>query len=91
MTCLSYTFVSTHTRLTDTNDNSQGFLNSENQVFLKHEFDALAAVLREKVSQGQPAVCTQTLKVLDNPRWGIKGGWDAKVMWVYLSPDIGKS
>ncbi len=93
----NYSLVTPGTRLTDTNNDSflyflrSGILNSENQVFFQHEFDALSKVLREKVSQGQPAVCTQTLKVLDNPRWGINGGWYAKIMWVYLSPDIGMS
>jgi hypothetical protein len=67
-----------------------GFLHSVNQVFKEDAFNELADELRAKAREGESAICTQTLEVLDNLRWGIVGGWQVKVTWFYLSPDIGE-
>ena len=73
----------------DVDDMKSYSLYSTNKVFNEEDFDELADQLRAKVREGQSAIYTQTLQVLTNERWSIVGGWKVKIMWVYLSPDIG--
>eukprot|EP00817_Percolomonadidae_sp_ATCC50343_P001623 CAMPEP_0117421968 /NCGR_PEP_ID=MMETSP0758-20121206/2916_1 /TAXON_ID=63605 /ORGANISM="Percolomonas cosmopolitus, Strain AE-1 (ATCC 50343)" /LENGTH=502 /DNA_ID=CAMNT_0005204335 /DNA_START=643 /DNA_END=2147 /DNA_ORIENTATION=- len=39
--------------------------------------------IHKKVVEGQPAIIEKTYEVVDNPYFGIKGGWQVNILWVY--------
>jgi hypothetical protein len=55
-------------------------------VFEPSEFGALWAKIREKYEAGMPVVIRDKFTVVDNPRFGIKGGWQAEIVWVICLP-----
>ena len=59
-----------------------------NQVFRKEDFAGVVRALQRAKADGEGragAVVARTrLEVQDNAWWGLKGGWDAEVCWVYL-------
>jgi len=62
-----------------------GFDYRHNQVFEK---DALGPVLcdfKTKILAGRPAVSKSSYTIVDNSWWGIEGGWEAHVIFVYNS------
>lgn len=60
----------------------------------------LLRTLHTQAKQGEIASCQETYTVVDNPHYGIAGGWEVKVTWVHnclpqewlnaLPPDLGK-
>lgn len=61
---------------------------AHNQVFAHEhgEFQALQAALGARHEAGEPAVVTQRLELVDNPRFCVRGGRKVTVLWCYLSP-----
>ena len=58
-----------------------------NQVFKAEEFDVLSERLRIAKVVRKSEIVHQKLTVQPNEHWGITGGWDVDVLWVYLSND----
>ena len=54
-----------------------------NQVFARAAFGSVAAALREAKRGGRGAVAATRLTVEPNAWWGVAGGWDVEVCWVY--------
>ncbi|GBG30927.1 Cytosolic phospholipase A2 zeta [Hondaea fermentalgiana] len=57
---------------------------SHNQVFRKGDIVNLLEQFQQAKVMGEPLIAEQTYEVLPNEWWGIKGGWDVTIMWVYL-------
>jgi len=55
-------------------------------VFRPTEFGPVWAKLKAARASGRPAVVRGKFTVVDNPRFGIIGGWQAEVLWVSLFP-----
>jgi len=55
-------------------------------VFEPSEFPALWDDILAQHDQGESAVVRGTYTVVDNPHFGIKGGWKAEVVWVVMLP-----
>ncbi|MEM7114440.1 MAG: hypothetical protein AAF614_18540 [Chloroflexota bacterium] len=54
-----------------------------NTVFTQDALVQVVHALQEKKRQGEPLVTVQTHTVQQNDWWGIEGGWEATVCWVY--------
>jgi hypothetical protein len=67
-------------------DRSHDF--AHNQVFAHQhgEFRELVAALGARREAGEPTVVEQQLELVDNPRFGVRGGRKVRVLWCYLSP-----
>lgn len=57
---------------------------SRNQVFKGEELLPILCTLQGLRDVGKPAVMSKTLTVLANDWWGIKGGYEATVILVYI-------
>jgi len=57
-------------------------LNERGHVFPAEKFDELVAGLQQKIAAGEPTVVEQQMKVLENKRAGVKGGYKVKIIWV---------
>eukprot|EP00439_Symbiodinium_sp_Y106_P077717 s1818_g16.t1 len=65
-------------------DQTQGFFNSHNQVFQKAALLPIVQKIAGLKKQGKPAVIRETLEVLPNKYWGIKGGYNMTLVLIYL-------
>ena len=73
---------------------------SHNQVFNASDFKNVLTSLQTKKRANEAVQVTTTHQVLENEWWGIDGGYDVEICWVYneevpnwektLSPDIQK-
>ncbi|MFN2221013.1 MAG: hypothetical protein ACK2UH_00550 [Candidatus Promineifilaceae bacterium] len=54
-----------------------------NAVFPADQFDGLAQGLLSARQAGRTLLHKGTYRVQDNPFYGIEGGWDVEVLWVY--------
>ena len=54
-----------------------------NQVFARAAFDGVVAGLRAAKRGGQGVVAATRLAVEPNAWWGVAGGWDVRICWVY--------
>lgn len=54
-----------------------------NQVFPSDQYLPLVSALRAKKQQGTTVFHQATYRVQDNEHYGIEGGWDVDVLWVY--------
>lgn len=64
--------------------NYLGTHHEHNHVFPLEELRPLLRKFQAKLEQGEPIVVRHTHRVLENAYWGIEGGWDVEVLWVYL-------
>jgi len=55
-------------------------------VFEPSEFAPLWEKAQAALASGEPAVIRGTYTVVDNPHFGIKGGWQVEVVWVFTLP-----
>jgi hypothetical protein len=55
-----------------------------NQVFDQDDFATVVVDLQEAKKAGGPAVALTELTVQPNPWWGLPGGWNVQICWVYL-------
>lgn len=56
---------------------------SNNHVFPRSAFREVVDAWQQAQRQGRPLVASTRLPVLSNPWWGIAGGWEVSVCWVY--------
>lgn len=56
---------------------------SNNHVFPRAAFRDVVDAWQQAQRHGRPLVASTTLPVLANPWWGIAGGWEVSVCWVY--------
>lgn len=54
-----------------------------NRVFSQDGYRDLVAAWQSAKREGRPLVAHTRLRVEDNEWWGIEGGWDVSVCWVY--------
>ena len=54
-----------------------------NQVFARAAFGGVVEALRAARRRGRGAVATTRLPVEPNAWWGVAGGWEVEVCWVY--------
>ncbi len=54
-----------------------------NRVFAEHEFSDVVSTLQTEKRAGRPLVAMTTHTVHANDWWGVVGGWDVRVCWVY--------
>jgi len=54
-----------------------------NQVFLPAAYREVVSAWRAAKRAGHPMVASSRLTVQPNDWWGIEGGWDVSVCWVY--------
>jgi len=57
---------------------------AHNQVFKKKKIIELLEQLQILKVEDEPLIVQQELEVLRNDWWGIKGGTEVEIMWVYL-------
>eukprot|EP00930_Biecheleria_cincta_P022227 TRINITY_DN16265_c0_g1_i1.p1 TRINITY_DN16265_c0_g1~~TRINITY_DN16265_c0_g1_i1.p1 ORF type:complete len:731 (-),score=110.78 TRINITY_DN16265_c0_g1_i1:288-2414(-) len=57
---------------------------SRNQVFKTETLPPLLCELQKLKTAGKPAVARKRMKIQKNTWWGIDGGWDADIIFVYL-------
>jgi len=57
-----------------------------NQVFAKEDLPPLLCKLQGLIREGRPAVVRQKHRLLPNSWWGIRGGYDVEIMYVYNAP-----
>ena len=57
---------------------------ANNQVFKKADFVKLVTNLQNARRAHNTAITTIKHTVLENDWWGLKGGWDVTICWVYL-------
>ncbi|CAE8651592.1 unnamed protein product, partial [Polarella glacialis] len=55
------------------------------QVFSQGDFAALLCQFQTELLAGRSAVAHTTYQVLENTWWGIPGGWEVEILWVYNS------
>lgn len=55
-------------------------------VFEPSEFAPLWEKTQEALAKGEPLVFRGKFTVVDNPHFGIKGGWQVEVVWVFTLP-----
>jgi len=55
-------------------------------VFEPSEFAAFWEQAQGKLAAGEPPVIRGTYTVVDNPNYGIVGGWQVEVVWVLMLP-----
>jgi len=58
---------------------------NKNKVFRTFHYPFLVRKLQEAQATGNGAVATMKLRTVDNEWWGVKGGMEVEVTWVYLS------
>ncbi|MCA9965276.1 MAG: hypothetical protein KC423_13560, partial [Anaerolineales bacterium] len=58
-------------------------LNPNNTIFTQQAWQALITALQTQKRQGLPLVTVQTHTVQTNTWWGLPGGWDVDICWVY--------
>lgn len=58
-------------------------LNPNNRVFTKQAWRSLITALQTQKQQGLPLVTVQTHTVQSNTWWGLQGGWEVEICWVY--------
>lgn len=63
-------------------DSASDFI-ARNQVFRREELAPILCALQRLKSQGRPVVHRQTLEVQSNSHWGITGGYDVEIVFVY--------
>ncbi|CAE7769672.1 unnamed protein product [Symbiodinium pilosum] len=56
-----------------------------NQVFPRKDLQPLLCEFQKKRKAGDPLVVERQLEVLENKKWGIRGNFQASVIFVYLS------
>jgi hypothetical protein len=56
---------------------------SNNHVFPRAAFREVVDAWQQDQRQGRPLVASTRVPVLSNPWWGIAGGWEVSVCWVY--------
>ena len=56
-----------------------------NRVFPREGYRTLVTGLQDARREGRPRAVTTRLPVLGNDWWGIDGGWEVSVCWVYGS------
>lgn len=61
-----------------------GSTRGHNTVFSFADYRKLVMALQDCKRRGRPLVVHQTLDVQANAWWGIAGGWQVEVVWVYL-------
>lgn len=61
-----------------------GSTRGHNTVFSFADYRKLVAALQDCKRKGRPLVVHQTLDVHANAWWGIAGGWQVEIVWVYL-------
>lgn len=54
-----------------------------NQVFAERDFSDVVGALQEAKRVGCALVTTQLHRVQSNDWWGLEGGWEAQICWVY--------
>lgn len=54
-----------------------------NRVFPEAEFETLVAGLQAARRAGRSVTTTLTHRVVANDRWGVPGGWETRICWVY--------
>jgi len=55
-------------------------------VFEPSEFAPLWEQTQAALAKGEPLVFRGTYTVVDNPHFGIKGGWQVEIVWVFTLP-----
>merc|ERR1712139_87498 len=55
-------------------------------VFEPSEFAPLWEQTQAALASGEPLVFRGTFTVVDNPHFGIKGGWQVEIVWVFTLP-----
>lgn len=60
------------------------YLCQQNQVFKREEFPPIACTLQTLKKGGKPAVARNSLDVLPNSYWGVKGGYKVDSLLFYL-------
>ncbi len=55
----------------------------QNHVFDTADFAPLISGLQAAKRRGETVLATTTHTVRENPWWGLDGGWDVRVCWVY--------
>lgn len=63
---------------------SIGTTTVDNMVFPTDELAPLITALQAARKAGEPVMALQTHRLLHNPWWGVQGGREVKVLWVYL-------
>lgn len=58
-------------------------LNPNNRIFTRQAWQSLITALQTQKKQGLPLVTVQTHTVQSNPWWGLQGGWEVEICWVY--------
>jgi hypothetical protein len=58
-------------------------LNPNNRVFTKQAWQSVITALQAQKKQGLPLVTVQKQTVQPNKWWGLQGGWDVEICWVY--------
>ena len=58
-------------------------INPNNTVFTQQAWQNLITALQTQKQQGLPLVTIQTHTVQANAWWGLPGGWDVDICWVY--------
>jgi len=53
------------------------------KVFEESKWDELYEVLAQRAKDKKPCVHEQTLKVLENKKFGVHGGWEVTIIWMY--------
>jgi hypothetical protein len=54
-----------------------------NQVFAEREFSGVVGALQAAKRAGRALVTTQLHAVQTNDWWGLEGGWEVQICWVY--------
>ena len=55
----------------------------KNQVLPKEQVQSIVKGLLAKKNSNEPVIFQDTYRVHDNPFYGIEGGWNVEVLWVY--------
>lgn len=63
---------------------SLGTTTVDNMIFPAAELPPLIAALQAARRAGEPVMALQTHRLLHNAWWGVEGGREVKVLWVYL-------
>merc|ERR1712048_80320 len=59
------------------------------KVFEEGAWDELYSALKSRIGACLPGVYEQTLSVVDNEHFGVKGGWTVRILWI--SPNRSKA
>lgn len=65
--------------------NERGWNYRMNQVFDTKDFNSVVSQLQTGVSKGTGAVARVNLTTVANHHWGVPGGLEVDLTWVYLS------